>query len=296
MTLLYRYAASVFLWSIAVSGMLDFSAAAAYDTLAGALPAVLSAENSPYIIVEDIEVPLGKTVHIEAGTVLLFKAFSGMHVQGRLVAEGTGNRPVVFTSELDQTYNQSSSKYANPYDWNGIYIHENALGSEMTHCHILYSVYGIISDTKFFKIESGVFRDNGKSNLVIEGDPREMDTQPFSYSLTVKDATVDGVPVRILKDPLTYRRNAVRYSSLVAILGGVAAGIVGALQYLEHQERFEELSEPPPSQAGIENTWKNDKEKWASTRDSRNQSVAISAAGLGLVILGGVGLYYSFTF
>jgi hypothetical protein len=51
-------------------------------TLVGDLPRSLSAEKGPYLVTSDVYVPAGKTVAVAAGTVFLFKNFTGLHVQG----------------------------------------------------------------------------------------------------------------------------------------------------------------------------------------------------------------------
>ena len=43
----------------------------AFDTIAGPLPAVVKAKKNPYLVVSDIEVPAGKTVSVEKGTIFL---------------------------------------------------------------------------------------------------------------------------------------------------------------------------------------------------------------------------------
>jgi len=169
-----------------------------YDTLSGNLPKVLKNKGVPYMVVSDIFVPLAKKVTIEPGTILLFKNFTGLHVEGQLIAEGLMNKPIIFTSEFDRKHNAQSELYPNPYDWNGIYIHENGLGSSLAYTKVLYSVYGIYSETKFIRVSPGLFKNNGKTDLVIEGQEHITSEENYTYALSIKDARVDGVPVRIL--------------------------------------------------------------------------------------------------
>lgn len=267
------------------------TSAAAHDTLAGPLPKVLKAEKSPYLVIEDIDVPLGKTVTIEPGTVLLFKNFAGLQAQGRLIAEGSRTRPIVFTSEFDQKHNPASSMYPNPYDWNGIYIHNNALGSSLSFCTISYSVYGIVSETKFIRVSPAAFHQNGKSNLVIEGAERLADDGQFSYELSVKDAAVDGVPVRILRDPKAPARNTLRFTGLAATLGGAAAGVLYAIRWNDSQERLNTISS-----TDFDNLRIHSATDWQAAHEKRNQS-RLMTLGAGLLgALGVVGFSWSFTF
>ena len=77
--------------------VLCFNLPAAYTELAGDLPKIVTADKSPYLVIADIFVPAGKVVRVEAGTVFLFKNFTGVHVQGILVISGTKDKPVIFT-------------------------------------------------------------------------------------------------------------------------------------------------------------------------------------------------------
>ena len=198
-----------------------------FDKLAGDLPKLIDADGSPYLVTADIFVPSGKSVTIEAGTVFLFKNFTGIHVQGILEIKGTKSAPVILTSENDKMFNPLGELNPTPYDWNGIYIHKDAIGSELVNFIIQYSVKGIVSETRFLKIENGIFKDNGRSNLTIEDEEKTVTDAPYSYSLSIKDATVDGIPVKILTDPDAPKRQWIRYSGLALFIGGGALGGTG---------------------------------------------------------------------
>jgi hypothetical protein len=252
---------------------------------------VVKDRGQPYLVVSDIEVPPNAVVTIEPGVVLLFKNFTGLHVEGRLLAEGTKARPIVFTSELDQQYNPASTLIANPYDWNGIYIHQGALGTSLAHCRVSYSVYGILSETKFIRVAPGTFAGNGKSNLVIEGVEHQVGDEPYRYVLSTKDATVDGVPVNILRDPLAVRRNVMRYTGLSAFLGGFGIGIYRLVHLQDSRTRLDRLSS-----ADTGNTFVHTSEDWEAARQEVDEDVAWSAVGFGLGLVGAVGLTWTFTF
>lgn len=267
------------------------------DTLAGALPKVLHNPGHPYLVIADIEVPQDRMVVVEAGVVMLFKPFTGLHVQGRIEVQGTKASPVVFTSENDQQANPSSQLVANPYDWNGIYVHGDALGSTFDNVKVMYSVYGIMSETRFVRVDPGEFAENGKSNLLIEGTEHVTNTQAFTYALSTKDATVDGVPVRILRDPAAPRRNVLRYVGLGLLVLGAGAGVYETVQASRAGDELDALSNTDvTSSSGYDNLRYHSSQDWQEASDGRSLSIAGSIAGYVVAALGAVGVTWSFTF
>jgi hypothetical protein len=271
---------------------------AGFEPLGGNLPKVLEDRGKPYLVTSDVYVPPGKTVRIDPGVAILFRNFTGLHVEGRLVVEGTPERPVVFSSEFDMAYNPASSLHANPYDWNGITIHENGLGSSFSHAKLMYSVFGINSLTKYFKLEKMFFLNNGRSDLVIEGKDQAIAKQPITYGLTIDDARKDGVPVKILMDPRAKKRNLFRYSGLTLLVGGCAATIASITQYQHDSDRLKKLSGKFEDDVQDENNHlsANESPDWEKVRNSKNLDFGIMVVGSLLTVLGGVGFGYSFTF
>jgi len=196
-----------------------------FDTLAGPLPDTVKSSKKGFIVVGDIEVPVNKSVTIAAGTVFLFKNFTGLHVQGKLIAHGTKDRPIVFTSENDRAFNASTALYPNPFDWNGIYIHPDALGATLSFCKIFFSVYGIISETKFIRLEEITFKQNGKSNLTIEGKEAAPTDQTYSNVPQTEAPRAAPVAAAPFKDPLIAKREILRYGgvSLASVSTAVTA-------------------------------------------------------------------------
>ena len=278
------------LTSIAVT--LFFSVkAVAFTELAGELPREISADKSPYLVKADIFVLTGKTVRIEAGTVFLFNNFTGLHVQGVLTAKGTSARPIIFSSAHDRAFSTDTLN-PTPYDWNGIYIQKDGMGTVMEHFIVRYSVKGIVSETKFINLASGIFTENGRSHCTIEGTEQKVTVEePFSFTVSLKDATVDGVPVNILRDPQAIKRNTFRYSGLTVLLGGLVLGGFFGREYRESRSTFYALSRSDTS-----NTIHNSNTDWIAARDKRNLDRAMAAVGAVLALTGGVGFWWTFTF
>ena len=261
--------------------------------LGGDLPKIVTVDKSPYIVVADLYVPTGKTVVIEAGTVLLFKNFTGLHVRGILIAKGTALAPVVFSSENDQNYNKLSNLNPTPFDWNGIYIHNDGIGTDLENVKISYSVKGIFSETKFIRIGNGIFSDNGRSNCTIETEEKAVKSaEPFTYNLSIKDATVDGVPIKILRDPDAPKRNMFRYTGIGICVGGaVFAGIFGYQWYVA-QKDLDEYSDTT-------NLIKFSNRKnsiWKSKQNDKNRNAVIFGVGGAMLLTGGISFSYSYSF
>ena len=258
-----------------------------FTTLVGDLPKSLPAEKGPYLITSDIYVPAGKTVTVQAGTVFLFKNFTGIHIQGTLAVLGSADKPVIFTSENDRRFNPAASLNPNPYDWNGIFIHEDAIGSDMQNFEIAYSVYGINTLTKFVRITNGVFRDNGRANFTIEGIPQTVTAGPFSYSLSVKNAAIDGVPVKILSDPDAVKRSYLRIGGLAVFLTGCAVGAIFTVETNASQKKLNTIGSDLYTYRSSD---------FSSAQTSRNADAVAMVAGYALGLVGAVGFYYSFRF
>ncbi len=269
----------------------DLKDTLAFDTIAGDLPAVLVAKRRPYYVAGDIYVPQGKTVTISAGTIFCFKNFTSLHVMGALLAKGAKDRPIVFTSENDRDFNKKSSVDPAPYDWNGIYIHEDGIGTQLLYCAVLYSVDGISALTKFFKLSPCVFLHNGRANLTIQGAPQPVTDKPYEYSLSINDAAAGGVPPAALADPFASSRKVIRVS------GGayIAAGVVGITVYAIHlgstQKAFSSISGTDKI-----NLAANSSQAWTNARTDRNRDVAGMIAGIGVAAIGSVGMFWSFRF
>jgi hypothetical protein len=279
--------------------ILFLSAMTLAEQLAGDLPRYISANKSPYYVVADIYVPSGKIVEIEPGTVLLFKNFTGLHIQGVLTAKGTLMRDIIFTSVNDEDYNQSANLNPTPYDWNGIYVHKDGVGTDLERVKIRYSVKGILSETKFIRLSEVLFHENGRANFTVESEPKPVvPDMPYSYNLSLKDAVVDGVPVKILRDPHATSRNIIRYAGLLCFVG---SGGVAGYYTNEAIKDNKDLKEKSPK---LNQTSSNEVKKylagpsdpWYQAEKARDKSVQRMIIGYAGVLTGLIAFTVSFTF
>jgi hypothetical protein len=270
----------------------DLDTPVLHDTLAGALPALIKAQKTPYIVLSNIEIPPQKTVTIEPGAVFLFKNFSGLHVRGRLIARGTVDHPIIFTSEFDQSCNSKSSRDPNPFDWDGIYMTNDALGSQFSHCEIRYSVYGLISDTKLIRLDPVLFKDNGKNVIVIENEEIAVTDTPFRHVLAQNDPELLKNAVEFMRDPLQTKRAILRTGSSLTVLGGIGLSAVFAYKWYKSYNTYRDLSSDKFKNLNRDNgssLWKNSEKEWI-------KNMIITDSGILLMAVGIYGIKVSFSF
>jgi hypothetical protein len=261
------------------------------DTLSGIMPDTLRARVKPYIVVGSINVPLDKTVFIEAGATLLFNNFTDLRVDGTLVARGTIKKPILFSSINDQSVHSTGTILPNPFDWDGIYIHAGSIGTRMSYCVVSYAVYGIKSDTKFIQLNSVSFRNNGKGNLITEGVLQKVSEKPFSYAQLTKDPRIVRVPEKKI-DPIIIKRNALRYTSFAAVIAGAGIGYYYGMLWRESRAELQKLSTNDPNVL----RYVHDDSKWNETRKIRDKRMLTTYAAGTLGLLGIIGVGWSFAF
>ncbi|MDP8206112.1 MAG: T9SS type A sorting domain-containing protein [Candidatus Electryonea clarkiae] len=137
-----------------------------YSILRGITNGVITTENSPYLVVEDVIVPAGDTLSVEPGCAIYFNFIEQIDqrlkfkVYGILHAEGTEEDSIIFTSESD-----------NDRGWLGIWL----LGSEndstiLAFTKIEFSEFGILGDSNtVFYIDNSNFINNRYSLVLNNG-------------------------------------------------------------------------------------------------------------------------------
>ncbi len=259
------------------------------DTLIGALPSLIRYSEHPYIVTSNIEVPPDRTVTIEPGAVLLFRNFTGIHIRGRLIARGTPEKPIIFTSEYDRRYNPAAAREANPFDWDGIYMTFNSMGTQLTHVAIAYSVYCITSESKFIRLDPLTVIDNGKSVITIDQQEYPLTDTVFTYTLDNYD--ILGKTINLFSDPIAKKRTIFRILGTTLMLGGAAGSIYYAIELNDDSKKLQRLSKTDfvnlNSHTGTDWTKYNKKvnnDKWFT-------------GGSSLVLLSGLAFFtWTFTF
>jgi hypothetical protein len=249
--------------------------------LAGELPSIVTAAGGPYLVTADIVVPPGKSVTFEAGVAILFRNFTGLQVHGTLIAQGTKEKPIAFTSEHDKKHGSTTSQEPAPYDWNGITITENAVGTRFEYCRIGYSLYGINALTEYFTLKDCLFRKNGKADITIKGTKQEVAAGvPYTYQ------PLGEAPVLAAPKGSSPGKIALQTSSIAVAVVGVALGVVMNLQYSDSKASFDNLNDTGNManlrSPTIVEDW--DAAKEAKDSDQTWMIVGYSVGGLGAAV------------
>lgn len=207
--------------------------ATAQTTLAGDVDGMtFGPSGNPYIVTGNITVSENKTTAIKAGCVFLFKPFTGITVNGSMTVSGTLDNPVIFTSENDTAYNHNAELLANPFDWNGILVSQQAQTVSFSNFVISYSVYGLKSQKKAFTINNGVFKGNGQFNVTInDAILPVVDGMPYSFS---------GVPEKMKeRTPSPVLLKGIAAAAALCAAGSGIGAAASFKSYADYEAKFE---------------------------------------------------------
>jgi parallel beta-helix repeat protein len=121
---------------------------------------------SPYIIIGDVNVPVGETLTIEPGIEVKFDGFFSIYIDGSLTAVGLAANRIFITSNMAMPI---------PGDWDKIQI--NPTGQiEIEYCDINFGCIGILLNSSSNNIiknnifimdnDFGIYSDNSTSNEI----------------------------------------------------------------------------------------------------------------------------------
>lgn len=108
--------------------------------------------DKPYVIYDSLVVKEGATLTLTEGTTLMFHDKAALHVYGRLLVEGTLEKPVVLRGDrMDHMFDYLL--YDNtPSRWEGVIIHNGSYGNKFYQCDLHSALFGIIvEDTEQVK-------------------------------------------------------------------------------------------------------------------------------------------------
>lgn len=307
---MFRYISilvALLIFTVSISHAQQLTSLDEAKQLNGVLPDVI--EKGIYLITGDVFVSPGSTVSIQAGTVFLFKEFTGMHVQGALYAVGVENEPLVFTSANDSSYILNASVKAAPFDWNGIDVYDGAIGTTFNYCKFQYSVYGVRSQTEYLKLENVRFASNGKSDFTVKEERKEV-TDPYTYAYesvstgavlpseqSVNQSVYESKPSLGTEPPVSEKggnrglRAFFRVTGIVLALGGGGLGAYYGDQYLNSEDNFKDMSN-----LDNEEMQKYTSADWKKAKQKRDDDFKMTAIFGGTAVLGLISFVVSFAF
>jgi parallel beta-helix repeat protein len=113
--------------------------------------------DSPFIISNETIVCSNATLTIEPEVEVRFGGFFNITVEGRLIAEGTENKPIIFTS------NELEPKSGG---W-GTLRFNSIEESSLSYCVIEYGLNGITIENGFLNIQKSTIRHNSENGITI---------------------------------------------------------------------------------------------------------------------------------
>ena len=155
-------------------------------------------EEGQYVATGTITVKRGKTLTFAPGSVIRFKPYTGIVVEGTLKCFGWESQPVVFTSDNNRpNASNPRNKVPAPFDWNGITVVDSAASVFFENVRLSYSTYGldIKSASSKVNLRSVVFSENGRSGISVDDEQLGViDNEQFSFVQPKPDSEV--VPLK----------------------------------------------------------------------------------------------------
>ncbi len=161
-------------------------------------------ETGHYLVTASITVKRGKTLSFAPGSIVRFKRFAGILVEGTLTCTGNAGLPILFTSENHRVSGPSPADAPAPFDWNGILVVDSLASLDLECVHVIYSTFGldIKSPRSSVRLKDAVFDENGQFNLRVGGAQIDIkDGEQFSFSQPQRVESPKVEPAEIERQP-----------------------------------------------------------------------------------------------
>ncbi|MBD3345044.1 MAG: hypothetical protein GF401_08285, partial [Chitinivibrionales bacterium] len=196
-------------------------------------------EKAEYIVENNIIVKRGRTLSFAPGSIIRFKRFGGLIVEGNLECKGEPSEPIVFTSMNDRPVSEREDD-PQPFDWNGIDIKRSADSITLEYVRISHSTFGLkIPETlEKLSVKNCVFNDNGNADLSL-GDSTVIveDKKPFSLVTDTAPQKPDPEIDRLVSDSVVQKKQWI----VPARIGFGAAALVGGGIWIGYNARAHRL-------------------------------------------------------
>ena len=215
---------------------------------------IFEPSGNPHIVDQEVVVPKNAQIVIKAGCVFLFKSFTGINVFGNMIVEGTEDNPVVFSSINDASYNPEAEQLPNAFDWNGIYVAENAGDIKFRNFKLMYSVFGIKSKKDDITLQNGYFKQNGQFHFTINDNIHYVQDN-ISYSFNVEEKDVEkkdppkaGNSEKVKKPVKKEKGNRGRKAAAFSLMGvSLACGttcLITGIKAAQYRDQSESATTP----------------------------------------------------
>jgi hypothetical protein len=256
------------------------------------------------IITAPIVIQAGHTLTIQAGSELLFAPFTGVTVRrgGRLLAHGTKERPVTFSSANDTAGTGAA------FDWNGIKI-EGGGGAVLSYCLIANASAGVTAaDSGGVTLSQCIFANNGQWDLSVAEEPqlfpkdmRPRDYMPARPEAAPPELVIPPIDVKAAPDaaPQIAKPSRKQWAGWVMGGAGAAAAVAGVAFLLqasniagEHDAYEPEIDKNSP--IAPPQTPSLDQQHLDALQKKRDAARTIGLTFLGLAVVDGICLIFIF--
>lgn len=211
-----------------------------YTILNGEISGTLMKSKSPYYVTNNISVGTGSTLTIEAGTMIFFKAKSGLRISGGIRAVGSKELPIIFKGVRDEWNGIHSTNPTDSLIFTFCRIQDVYLpiGSSFKHggievnnaniiiknCYFYYNYAqnggalsisncnSEIANNIFFRNESldygGAIYSRNSSNKIINNTFHRNFCLNFGGAITLTDPVYEEIQSNIFYDNFSYRGDA----------------------------------------------------------------------------------------
>ncbi len=242
-------------------------------------------EKGDYVVTKTVTVAKGKTIRFAAGSVVRFRPYTGLIVDGSIICDGSPSAPVVLTSDENRLPSPGKNASPAPFDWNGIEVGESADSCVCSFVQISYSTFGILvkSPRTTVTLDNVTFQKNGRGDVNVAGaDQSAQDNVPFSYKSTAEkmppsvSLTKEEKPSSSPTKPFPWKLTA-RIGSGTVLVAGAVIGIYGFVDAQNNYSAYHSARDTSTAN----NDWKKVKTS-VTVRNIGYVLAAIGAAGLAI--------------
>jgi parallel beta-helix repeat protein len=116
-------------------------------------------------VISDINIPAGVSIVFEAGAKVEFVNSTGIYVHGSLSINGMADDPVTLVSVGGGT---SSYWDRNGFEWEGLYLHNDAANVDINYAYISFARWGVYFDNTGGHVANSIFKEN-EYGIYIDG-------------------------------------------------------------------------------------------------------------------------------